>query len=191
MLTRSRAPKKWSCSEPVRWAAVSQCLFERQKRTCFISFCACFCYLWLSALILHIILACIVHYCNSLHYFQIAVQTRQSSSEGRPPKSLDVSSNASSQVMLLSNHMHGSRPAANLTNDKYLKAVLYAERQGVAALRSVADMLRKSAEDSIKSMVKYQSVIDEANKNSFWVCISLYMPVVFYILVENMPCNNF
>ena len=100
-----------------------------------------------------------------LHYFQIAVQTRQSS-EGRPPKSLDVSSNASSQVMLLSNHMHGSRPAAILTNDKYLKAVLYAERQGVAALRSVADMLRKSAEDSIKSMAEYQRVIDEANKNS-------------------------
>ena len=48
-----------------------------------------------------------------------------------------------------------------------LKAVLYAERQSVAALRSVADMLRKSAEDSIKSMVEYQRVIDEANKNSF------------------------
>ena len=80
---------------------------------------------------------------------------------------MDVSSNASSQVMLLSNHMHGSRPTAVLTNDKYLKAVLYAETQGVAALRSVADMLRKSAEDSIKSMAKYQSVIDEANKNPF------------------------
>ena len=80
---------------------------------------------------------------------------------------MDVSSNASSQVMLLSNHMHGSRPRAVLTNDKYLKAVLYAERQGVAALRSVADMLRKSIEDSINSMVKYQRVIDEANKNSF------------------------
>ena len=64
MLTRSRARKKRSSSEPVRRAAVSPCLFERQKRTCFISFCACFCYLWLSALILHIILACIVHYSN-------------------------------------------------------------------------------------------------------------------------------
>ena len=80
---------------------------------------------------------------------------------------MDVSSNASSQVMLLSNHMHCSRPTSVLTNDKYLKAVLYAERQGVAALRSVADMLRKSAEDSIKSMAKYQCVIDEANKSSF------------------------
>ena len=80
---------------------------------------------------------------------------------------MDVSSNASSQVMLLSNHMHGSRPTAVLTNDKYIKAVLYAERQGVAALRSVADMLRKSAEDSIKSMSKYHRVIDEANNNSF------------------------
>ena len=80
---------------------------------------------------------------------------------------MDVSSNASSQVMLLSNHMHGSRPTPVLTNDKYLKAVLSAERQGVAALRFVADMLRKSAEDSIKSMAEYQRVIDEANKNSF------------------------
>ena len=80
---------------------------------------------------------------------------------------MDVSSNAYSQVMLLSNHMHGSRPTAVLTNDKYLKAVLYAERQGVVALRSVADMLRKSTEDSIKSMAKYQRVIDEANNNSF------------------------
>ena len=37
MLTRSRARKKRSCSEPVRRAAVSPCLFERQKRTCFMS----------------------------------------------------------------------------------------------------------------------------------------------------------
>ena len=80
---------------------------------------------------------------------------------------MDVSSNASSQVMLLSNHMHGNRSTTVLTNDKYLKVVLYAERQGVAALRSVADMLRKSAEDSIKSMAEYQCVIDEANKNYF------------------------
>ena len=98
--------------------------------------------------------------------FQVVVETRQSSSEGMAPKRLDLSSNASSQVMLLPNHMHGSRPRAVLTNDKYLKAVLSAERQGVAALRSVADMLRKSAEDSIKSMAKYQHFIDEANKNS-------------------------
>ena len=69
--------------------------------------------------------------------------------------------------MLLSNHMYGSQPTPVLTNDKYLKVVLSAERQGVASLRSVADMLRKSAEDSIKSMAKYQLVIDEANKNSF------------------------
>lgn len=45
--------------------------------------------------------------------------------------------------------------------------ILSAETQGVAALRSVADMLRKSAEDSFKSMDKYQLVIDEASKNSF------------------------
>ena len=63
--------------------------------------------------------------------------------------------------------MHGSRPTVVLTNDKYLKVVLYAERQCIAALRSVADMLRKSAQDSIKSMAEYQCVIDEANKNSF------------------------
>ena len=80
---------------------------------------------------------------------------------------MDVSSNASTQVMLLSNYMHGSRPTAVLTNDKYLKVVLYAERKGVAALRYVADMLRKSVEDSIKSIAEYQCVIDEASKNSF------------------------
>ena len=69
--------------------------------------------------------------------------------------------------MLLPNHMHGSRPRAVLTNDKYLKAILYAKTQGVAALRSIGNMLRKSIEDSINSMAKYQRVIDEANKNSF------------------------
>ena len=104
---------------------------------------------------------------------------------------MDVSSNASSQVMLLSNHMHGIRPTPVLTNDKYLKVVLSAERQGVASFRFVVDMLRKSSEDSIKSMAKYQLVIDEANKNSLQVCTFLYMPVVFYILAESLPYNNF
>ena len=62
--------------------------------------------------------------------------------------------------------MHGSQPTPILINDKCLKAILSAERQGVAALRSVADMLRNSSEDSTKSMAKYQLVIDEANKKS-------------------------
>ena len=84
---------------------------------------------------------------------------KQSSLEVRPTKSSDISSDASS-------HSRQPRPLLS-SNSKYLKAVLYAERQGVAALRSVADMLRKSAEDSIKSMAEYQRVIDEANKNSF------------------------
>ena len=81
---------------------------------------------------------------------------KQSSSEERPQKSSDLSSDASS---------HSGQPRPFLSNDKYLKAVLYAERQGVAALRSVADMLKKSTEDSIKAVAKYQRVIDEANRS--------------------------
>ena len=81
---------------------------------------------------------------------------KQSSSEERPQKSSDLSSDASS---------HGSRPRPVLTNDKYLKDVVYAERKGVAALRSVADMLKKSTQDSIKAIAKYQRVIDDANRS--------------------------
>ena len=91
-----------------------------------------------------------------LQYYQNAVVMKQSSSEERPQKSSDISSDASS---------HGSRPRPVLTNDKYLKVVLYVERQGVVALRSVANILRKSTEDSIKAIAKYQRVFDEANRN--------------------------
>jgi hypothetical protein len=38
---------------------------------------------------------------------------------------------------------------------KYIKVVLVAERKGLAALRSVVDMLRKSKGDLIKSMAMY------------------------------------
>jgi hypothetical protein len=45
-----------------------------------------------------------------------------------------------------------SPPKITYTSVKYPKVVLVVERKGVGALRSVADMLRKSTEDSIKSM---------------------------------------
>ena len=80
---------------------------------------------------------------------------KQSSSEERPQKSSDLSSDAS---------FHSGQPRPFFSNDKYLKAVLYAERQDVAALRSVADMLKKSTHDSIKAIAKYQRVIDDANR---------------------------
>ena len=58
----------------------------------------------------------------------------QSSSEERLQKSSDISYDGSS---------HSGQPRPFLPNSKYLKDVLY-ERHGVAALRSVADMLKKS-----------------------------------------------
>jgi hypothetical protein len=45
-----------------------------------------------------------------------------------------------------------SPPRTTYTSVKYLKVVLDVERKGVAALRSDADMLRKSTEDLIKSI---------------------------------------
>jgi hypothetical protein len=48
-----------------------------------------------------------------------------------------------------------STPRTTYICVKYLKAVLVAETKGVASLRSVADMLRKSTEDSIKSITIY------------------------------------
>ena len=81
---------------------------------------------------------------------------KQSSSEERPTKSSDLSSDASS---------HSRQPRPFLSSDsKYLKAVLY-KRHGIAALRSVADMLTKSTQDSIKAIAKCQRVIDDANRN--------------------------
>jgi hypothetical protein len=80
---------------------------------------------------------------------------KQSSSEEIPRKSSDLSSDASS---------HSDQPRSFLSNDTYLKVVLYSERQGVAALTSVTDMLKKSTGDSIKAFAKYQRVIDEANR---------------------------
>jgi hypothetical protein len=48
-----------------------------------------------------------------------------------------------------------SPPRTTYTSIKYLKVVLDVERKGVGALRSVADMLRKSTEDLIKSIAIY------------------------------------
>jgi hypothetical protein len=59
-----------------------------------------------------------------------------------------------------------STPRTTYTSVKYLKAILVAERKGVAALRSVADMLRKSMEDSIKSIVIYRRELDKAAARS-------------------------
>jgi hypothetical protein len=49
---------------------------------------------------------------------------------------------------------------------KYLKTVLVAERKGVSALRSVADMLRKNTKDSIKSIAIYRCELDKAAARS-------------------------
>ena len=81
---------------------------------------------------------------------------KQSSLEERPTKSSDLSSDASS-------HSRQPRPFFS-SNSKYLKAVLY-KRHGIAALRSVADMLTKSTQDSIKAIAKCQRVIDDANRS--------------------------
>jgi hypothetical protein len=54
-----------------------------------------------------------------------------------------------------------STPRTTYIGVKYLKAVLVAETKGVAALRSVADMLRKSTKDSIKSIAIYRHELDK------------------------------
>jgi hypothetical protein len=72
-----------------------------------------------------------------------------------PRKSSDLSSDASS---------HSGQPRSFLSNDTYLKVVLHAKRQSVAALTSVTDMLKKSMRDSIKVFAKYQRFIDEVNR---------------------------
>ena len=110
---------------------------------------------------------------------------KQSSSEERPTKSSDLSSDASS-------HSRQPRPFLS-SNSKYLKAVLY-ERHGVAALRSVADMLKKSTQDSIKAIAKYQRVIDDANRSPPWLyviflfghinCLVIFLIILFvYVIV--------
>jgi hypothetical protein len=51
-----------------------------------------------------------------------------------------------------------SPPGTTYTGAKYLKVVLVAETKGVV----VADMLRKSTEDSIKSMAMYRHELEKA-----------------------------
>jgi hypothetical protein len=53
------------------------------------------------------------------------------------------------------NDLLSSPPRTTYTRVKYLKAILVAKRKSVAALRSVADMLRKGKEDLIKSIYDY------------------------------------
>jgi hypothetical protein len=59
-----------------------------------------------------------------------------------------------------------STPRTPYTGVKYLKVVLVVERKGVAALRLVADMLRKSTEYSIKSIAIYRRELDKAAARS-------------------------
>jgi hypothetical protein len=59
-----------------------------------------------------------------------------------------------------------SPPRTTYIGVKYLKAVRIAKRKGVAALRSVADMLRKSTEDSKKSIAIYRRELDKATNRS-------------------------
>jgi hypothetical protein len=54
-----------------------------------------------------------------------------------------------------------STPRTTYTSVKYLKVVLAAERKGVATLRSVANMLRKSTEVLIKSIAIYRCELDK------------------------------
>jgi hypothetical protein len=59
-----------------------------------------------------------------------------------------------------------SPPKTTYIGVKYLKAILVAEREGVAALRSIFDMLRKSTEDSIKYIAIYRRELDKAAARS-------------------------
>ena len=47
-----------------------------------------------------------------------------------------------------------------------MKVILHAERQGVAALRSVVEMLKKSKYDMMKLIAKYRSLYEDANSSS-------------------------
>ena len=84
----------------------------------------------------------------------------QSSSECR---SSELSSNAPSHGIDEENDQHSSRPRTVPANDKYLRALLSAERHGIVALRSVVDMSKKSTNESIRIIAKYRFHINQAN----------------------------
>jgi hypothetical protein len=89
----------------------------------------------------------------------------------RTPRSPDLSEGTTEANDL------SSPPRITCTGVKYLKAVLVAERKGVAALRSVADMLSKSTEGSIKSIAIYRHELDKVavkKQLSLVICTTLY-----------------
>ena len=89
-----------------------------------------------------------------------SVKIMQSSLECR---SSEHSSNAPSHGIDEENDQHRSRPRTIPANGKYLRALLSTERQGVAALRSVVDMLKKSTNESMRTIAKYRFHMDQAN----------------------------
>ena len=113
-----------------------------------------------------VVVACIVHGCNLFsHYCQTAVQTEQASSGESIQRSADYCSNASSHEIVQAKDLLSSRHAPTKRGDSYIKAILHAERKGVAALRSVAEMLRKRAEDSMITIAKYIRDIENASSS--------------------------
>jgi hypothetical protein len=78
----------------------------------------------------------------------------------RTPRSLDLPKGTTKANNL------SSTPRTTYIGVKYLNFVLVAERKGVASLRSVANMLRKSTEDSIKSIAIYRRELDKAAARS-------------------------
>ena len=126
-----------------------------------------------------------VHCCKLFsYYFQTAHKTKQASSEGRTQRSSELSSSAASHSNVEANNLLSGQPRTP-TGEKHLRALLSAERQGVAALRSVADMLKKSAENLsnpwpntgvilMKPARLYRILLRE-----LLICRSCYLPVVF------------
>ena len=55
--------------------------------------------------------------------------------------------------------------AVNLDHSFHQTVNVLYKRHGIAALRSVADMLTKSTQDSIKAIAKCQRFIDDANRS--------------------------
>ena len=78
--------------------------------------------------------------------------------EGRT-ESCDPSSHSSSHCIVEANLLN-SPPRTTHACDKYINVVLHAERKGVAALRSVAEMLKKRTDDTLKRIAMYRSLID-------------------------------
>ena len=75
-------------------------------------------------------------------------------------ESCDPSSHSSSHCIAEANNLLNSPPRTTVACDKYINVVLHAERKGVAALRSVAEMLKKRTYDTLKRIAMYRSLID-------------------------------